>query len=64
MTDHPDATDMLNKAQREAAYWRERCEAMEATLIKAIAWINNQGFMFGCVAEDLNRERLAEKGKE
>lgn len=60
MNERPSPEDLANKDERDAAYWRERCEALDATLIKAIAWINNQGFMFGCVVEDLNRERLAE----
>lgn len=37
MDDHPNATDMLNKSQREAAYWRERCEAIVAAMRDAIA---------------------------
>jgi len=27
--DHPTPKDLLNKAEREAAYWRERCEERE-----------------------------------
>jgi hypothetical protein len=32
MTDHPTDADMLNKAEREAAYWREQAEAARMTL--------------------------------
>lgn len=26
---HPNTTDYRNKAERDVAYWRERCEALE-----------------------------------
>ena len=48
MTDHSNATDMLNKSQREAAYWRERCEWQSietAPKDATILWVADQHSM-------------------
>lgn len=55
MTDHPNAEDRANKAEREAAYWRERCGLLEVAQERFLGWLKNEAFMFGCVAEDIRR---------
>lgn len=32
MDDHPTPTDYANRFERDAAYWREECEALAAAL--------------------------------
>ena len=56
--DHLKATDRATKAQREADYWRERCEYLEAAQERFLGWLKNEAFMFGCVAEDIKRQSV------
>lgn len=64
MIDHPTDADLTNRHQREAAYWREQCEALAEALSHAQGRLLNINIALSSGGTKREAIRIADLGED